>query len=73
MPKTKWCDYSDLPADQCAHCRGIKAEPEDEEAGFVFRAKFAGSCQRCHGDFDAGEFIMPYLAGYAHSDLDVCL
>lgn len=73
MTKTKWCDYSDLPAAQCAHCRGLKPDPEyDEPSGMPWRAKFAGVCTRCGNRFQAEEWIRFVNDGYGHADAEDC-
>jgi hypothetical protein len=42
------CERSDLPEDQCAHCRGDgEAVAVDWAAGRPFPARYDGRCARC--------------------------
>lgn len=68
-----YCDFSDLPDDQCAHCLGVTAsEPDDEPDGHVFPAKFAGVCRRCEGPIYIGVSISPAASGYVHAMWEDC-
>lgn len=75
MAKTKqpkWCDISDLPASQCAHCQGLEIEEDDTPAEMVWPAKFAGTCDRCDGRFEAREMITFVGGGYGHAEVEDC-
>lgn len=58
------CPITELPPDQCAHCRGLKS-PEEQaavERGRLLRrgwklAEFAGGCANCGDRFDVGQAI----------------
>ena len=61
------CDYSDLPKDQCDHCkRGIPRrytdnEPlQDEEVSYVTRiaARYSSECPGCGSLINQGEIII---------------
>lgn len=61
---THYCDYSDLPVMQCAHCRG---HARDLPKVFVINAKFPGQCMRCPDEIRPGDRITPIdQQGFAH-------
>lgn len=57
-----FCEVSDLPPAQCAHCKGVKPEPkkslQDAPIGLVVQAKYEGFCFECRSTIDIGENIV---------------
>lgn len=56
------CDFSDLPASQCAHCTGRTGAPEftpEDRAswGPWFEARHPGRCSACDGRIEPGDRI----------------
>lgn len=50
------CDFTDLLADQCAHCRKATGEPEhDPEITATWEARYPGRCDWCDGRIQPGE------------------
>lgn len=43
------CDYSELPAEMCSHCRGLDEPPVKEQAEHWTTAGFASRCPSCDG------------------------
>lgn len=67
------CDFTELPVDQCAHCRP-PVEPEHlERDGPQTVAAFPGRCVDCGGRIAAGDPIA-YVngEGWAHLTWAVC-
>lgn len=60
-----YCEMSDLPHDQCDHCRrkakrierDPDVDPRPEAIGDVFVAKFHGSCIECREEIIKGDHI----------------
>lgn len=62
MMGIQYCDYSDLPEESCAHCKGLVVEPVS------FRARFAGACTECDNAISPGDQIVLHDYGYAHQE-----
>lgn len=58
-----YCDYSDLPTDQCSHCRpqvevaGVGEKTGGFRRGVGIRAEFAGTCPGCPDPIEVGDLI----------------
>ena len=64
-----YCDYSDLPVEGCAHCRGVVASAEPTPT--AFRAEYSGECASCGGVISPGDLITSYGRGqYQHRAQD---
>jgi hypothetical protein len=54
------CDFSDLPTDQCAHCKG-HVEPRraaaSERPPWLIEARYRGQCAGCGEPFAVGALI----------------
>lgn len=63
----EWCEFSDLPKSQCAHCKGVDLDGEIAKVansddprpllGKVVAAKFQGTCPECGDPIDIGDMI----------------
>lgn len=60
------CELSELYVSQCAHCRGLKLEPE--LVGDTFAARYDGRCLACGRTFGPGDTITAYASGYICAD-----
>lgn len=62
------CAYSDLPANQCAHCLGHAgpADERDEPRGSLrwAPARYPGRCADCGEPFDVGAQIRAHAEGW---------
>lgn len=58
------CDYSDLPEDQCGHCKGVdladvlNGPPPARWEGSQTEARFPGNCGHCGKPFAEGTLIV---------------
>lgn len=61
---TDYCDFSDLPTDQCAHCKpkpsvaGLGQKGLGFRRGVGIRAEFEGMCPGCDENIDIGDLIV---------------
>ena len=66
------CDFSDLPVEQCEHCRsGIERHRDPhrdlDRDGFPFTAAYGGRCEGCDRPIRTGDVIVRVAGGgYAH-------
>ena len=56
---TDYCDKTELPTDQCAHCQGHDALPDKPQRllGSVVTAQWPGECGHCGERFREGDEI----------------
>lgn len=56
---TDRCDFSDLPTDQCAHCKGIPTPRTTtrELPSWLREARFRGQCAGCGEPYTVGALI----------------
>jgi hypothetical protein len=70
------CDFTDLPAESCAHCLGhadpftSDDKPDGTGPGPVFTASYPGRCDACDFDFAPGDQIR--ATGLGHGYLGPC-
>ena len=64
------CEFSDLPADQCQHCKtGIERTPDPhdvETVGQPITARFPGVCVGCGGTIEEGQRISRSAEGFGY-------
>jgi hypothetical protein len=51
-----YCDFTDLPAEMCAHCLGVEGD-ERGVADAWTAAKFDSRCQMCRAPISEGDRI----------------
>lgn len=57
---TALCDFSDLPPDQCAHCKGHvspRRPAASERPASLIEARYPGQCAGCGEPFTVGALI----------------
>lgn len=65
------CEMSDLPADSCAHCLGIKDETQEPErlVQWLDSARFPSVCPTCDERIEVGTpIVLSSRRGWVHSD-----
>lgn len=66
MSTEDWCDFNDMPASQCAHCRKVPELPTmggsagpKPVLGTITVAQYHGTCASCENPIEPGDHIGP--------------